>query len=89
MLLKASTITGCSIEAKDGEIGSISDLLFEDDSWSVRWLVVDTGTWLSGREVLLPTSHLMTATAGVTAIPVELTKDQVKDSPNSGVGHGG
>ena len=82
MLLKASTITGCSIQATDGEIGSISDLLFEDDSWSVRWLVVDTGSWLSGRRVLLPASHLMPTGVGESAIPVDLTREQVKASPD-------
>ncbi|WP_230530890.1 PRC-barrel domain-containing protein [Microvirga roseola] len=82
MLLKASTITGCSIDATDGEIGTISDLLFDDATWAVRWLVVDTGGWLSGRRVLLPSSHLGEARAGMTAIPVNLTRDQVKDSPD-------
>jgi len=81
MWLKASTITGCSIQATDGEIGSVSDLLFDDESWSVRWLVVDAGSWLFGRKVLLPSSHLREAKAGMTAIPVDLTRDQVKGSP--------
>jgi len=36
----------------------VTDFLFDDDTWLVRWLVIDTGSWLSGRKVLLPPSVL-------------------------------
>ena len=58
MLWHASAINGYAIEASDGDIGTVSDFLFDDASWLVRWLVVDTGNWLSGRKVLLPPSVL-------------------------------
>ncbi len=81
MLWHTSVINGYSIEASDGEIGTVCDILFDDASWSVRWLVVDTGTWLSGRKVLLPTSALGTIVAKEQRFSVKLTKQQVKDSP--------
>jgi sporulation protein YlmC with PRC-barrel domain len=58
MLRNASAIKGYAIAASDGRIGTVSDFLFDDDSWLVRWLVVDTGKWLSGRKVLLPPLRL-------------------------------
>jgi hypothetical protein len=58
MLGDASAINGYAIEASDGLLGTVSDLLFEDVGWATRWLVVDTGNWLSGRKVLLPLSVL-------------------------------
>ncbi len=58
MLRNASAINGYAIAASDGRIGTVSDFLFDDASWLVRWLVVDTGKWLSGRKVLLPPSVL-------------------------------
>ena len=58
MLWNASAINGYAIAASDGHIGTVSDFLFDDTSWRVRWLVVDTGNWLSGRKVLLPPSVL-------------------------------
>ena len=58
MLWHSSAINGYAIEASDGDIGTVSDFLFDDASWLVRWLVVDTGNWLSGRKVLLPPSAL-------------------------------
>ena len=58
MLWHASAINGYAIEDDDGDIDTVSDFLFDDASWQVRWLVVDTGNWLSGRKVLLPPSVL-------------------------------
>jgi hypothetical protein len=50
MLWDASAINGYAIEASDGLLGTVSDLLFEDVGWAIRWLVVDTGKWLPGRK---------------------------------------
>ncbi len=65
----------------DGSIGSVSDLLFEDTSWAVRWVVVDTGTWLSGRKVLLPPSSLGRLELEPQEFAVELSRRQVEESP--------
>jgi hypothetical protein len=82
MLWYASVINGYAIEASDGRLGTVSDFLFEDTSWMIRWLVVDTGHWLSGRKVLLPPSALEQPDAGRRQFPVKLTMQQVKDSPD-------
>jgi hypothetical protein len=82
MLWKASAINGYAIAASDGRIGTVSDFLFDDASWMVRWLVVDTGHWLSGRKVLLPPSVLGKLDAKEHEFSVTLTKQQVKDSPD-------
>ncbi len=82
MLWGASALDGYAIEASDGRIGSVSDFLFEDTSWKVRWLVVDTGGWLSGRKVLLPLSVLGKPDPSRNQFPVKLTMQRVKDSPD-------
>jgi hypothetical protein len=82
MLLKASTIKGYAVAARDGPIGVVSDLLFDDATWVVRWCVVDTGTWLSSRKVLLPPSALGHLNADTNAFSVRLTQQEVKDSPD-------
>jgi hypothetical protein len=82
VLYKASAINGYAIEASDGQLGTVSDLLFEDSSWAIRWLVVDTGNWLSGRKVLLPLSALGRPDQMQRHFPVKLTMQQVKDSPD-------
>ena len=81
MLLNLSTIRGHNIAASDGTIGSVSDVLFDDASWMIRWLVVDTGNWLSGRKVLLPPAALGHADPEANTFPVRLTKAQIEASP--------
>ena len=82
MLWDASAILGYSIEASDGSLGTVNDFLFSDDSWRIRWLVVDTGNWLSGRKVLLHPSALGQPDPALRQFPVNLTKRQVKGSPD-------
>src|ERR1700737_1536520 len=78
MLKPASGFKGLTIAAVDGDLGSVADLYFDDLSWTVRYLVVDTGTWLPGRQVLI--SPLSVREAG-DKILVALTQAQVKHSP--------
>jgi hypothetical protein len=82
MLRNASVINGYTIVASDGRLGTVSDFLFDDASWLVRWLVVDTGNWLPGRKVLLPPSVLGHPDQMGHEFPVRLTMQQVKDSPD-------
>jgi hypothetical protein len=84
MLRNASAIKGYTIAATDGRIGTVSDILFDDSSWRVRWVVVDTGNWLPGRKVLLPLSALGRLNENGSEFAVKLTMQQVKDSPESG-----
>jgi hypothetical protein len=78
---------GRKLAASDGHIGHVSDFYFDDNSWMIRYLVVDTGSWLSGRQVLLSPHafgpHAIWGTnqeAGV--LLVNLTKKQIEDSPS-------
>ena len=82
MLRNASAIKGYAIAATDGRLGTVSDFLFDDANWLVRWLVVDTGKWLSGRKVLLPPSVLGHIDPNGDEFAVRLTMQQVKDSPD-------
>jgi hypothetical protein len=82
MLWNASSLIGYAIEATDGAIGSVDNLLFDDRSWAIRWLVVDTGVWLPGRHVLLPPSRLDEPDVAHRRFPVRLTRRQVEGSPD-------
>ena len=82
MLRNASSIKGYAIAANDGKIGTISDFLFDDTSWLVRWLVVDTGNWLSGRKVLLPSSAMVGLDVKHEECSINLTMQQIKNSPD-------
>jgi len=51
MLRNIKNLRGYVIRAIDGTIGKVNDFYFDDEDWSIRYLVVDTGSWLSGRKV--------------------------------------
>ncbi len=82
MLQVGSALKGYQIDASDGTIGSVSDFLFDDRTWKVRWLVVDTGGWLTGRLVLVHPSVIGKADYIRRVLPVKLTKARVEASPD-------
>ena len=77
-----SSLIGYKIAANDGEIGTVSDFLFDDNTWKLRWLVVDTGNWLPGRLVLVHPSAIGTPQDREEVLPVRLSKKQIEDSPD-------
>lgn len=81
MLRNASHLEGSTIKGTDGEIGHVEDLYFDDEKWTIRYLVVDTGSWLTSRKVLI-SPHSVTQPLGTSRIiDVSLTRAQVKNSP--------
>jgi hypothetical protein len=82
MLHQGLAFKGFSIEASDGTIGTVSDFLFDDTTWKLRWLVVDTGNWLKDRKVLVHPSAIDKADIPIQALLVKLTRDQVEKSPS-------
>ena len=82
MLKTLSGLTGATLHAKDGSIGTVKDLLFDDAAWKVRWLVVDTGTWLASRKVLIHPSAVESPVAESREFRADLTKQQIVDSPS-------
>lgn len=81
MFWNLERIRDYGLAAQDGAIGQIADIFFDDVSWTVRYVVVDTGTWLPGRKVLLSPSVLGEPDTNRLQFPVSLTRRQVKDSP--------
>jgi sporulation protein YlmC with PRC-barrel domain len=74
-------LIGFSIGASDGEIGTVKEFYFDDDTWTIRYLVVETGGWLFGRNVLISPTALLTPDWENQIFPVSLTMEQVKNSP--------
>jgi hypothetical protein len=70
-----------TILARDGEIGTIDDFLFDDTTWTIRYLVVDTGDWLPGRKVLLAPTSVKESLWESQQFAVNLTRNQVQQSP--------
>jgi uncharacterized protein YrrD len=81
MLSKAKTLKGYQLDALDGDIGKVREFYFDDRHWTIRYLVVNTGTWLIGRQVLISPYALAAISNPERSIAVDLTKEQIKDSP--------
>ena len=84
MLWNASAINKYAVEASDGPIGTVSDFLFDDARWTVRWLVIDTGKWLTGRKVIVPAAALLHPDPATSTFTIKLTRQQVERSPSVG-----
>jgi hypothetical protein len=82
MLYRVSEIEGFHLRATDGTIGSVDDFYFDDATWLVRYIVADTGTWLSGRKVLLTPQSAGQPDVVNRLLPVQLTRAQVENSPD-------
>jgi len=79
MLWDASTIIGCTVLGNDGDGGTVSDLLFDDSSWRMRWIVVNMHHWFR-REVLLPVTHVQQPDVVHRRLVVDLTMKEISDS---------
>jgi hypothetical protein len=77
-----NTLTGSSVIATDGEMGSIRNFLFDDQSWTIRYLVVDVGSWLKRRAVVLAIAAVEQPDWVKKTFHVYLTKEQVRHSPD-------
>ncbi len=75
-------LEGFTLRETDGEIGKVEDFYFDDQSWTIRYLIVRTGGWLSDRKVLISPSVLLQADWENKEFPVNLTKKQIENSPD-------
>ena len=82
MLDKAKTLEGYKLQSLDGEIGNVKDFYFDDHYWVIRYLVADTGNWLTGKQVLISPYAMIAANKEKEHINIDLTKKQIEDSPS-------
>lgn len=75
-------LEGYRIQATDGELGRVRDVLFEERSWAIRYIQVDTGHWLPGRQVLISPVSAGEPDWETHHLPVNLTVEQVEQSPS-------
>jgi hypothetical protein len=81
MLRNVNEILNYVLLAKDGEIGRCKDFLYDDEKWTIRYMVADTHKWLPGRKVLISTAALGEADWCTNRFQVKLTRRQIEDSP--------
>jgi hypothetical protein len=95
MLFAVSGLEGCPVEASDGEVGAVRDFLFDDRTWTIRWMAVSAGPWLPGRQVFIHPSAIapltlpekprlpMMSPGERLELTVNLTRQQIGAGPHS------
>ena len=81
MLVHFTKLRGNELHAQDGVIGKVTDVYFDDHTWSARYFEVDCGQWLLSRKVLISPTAVHGPDWESDRLPVDLTKDQVRESP--------
>jgi hypothetical protein len=82
MLRSIKQLYGDKLGALDGEIGHVKDSYFDDQNWGIRYVVADTGSWLTGRLVLISPHSLGRLTPVGRILRVNLTRKQIENSPS-------
>jgi sporulation protein YlmC with PRC-barrel domain len=77
-----SSMIGYAIRATDGDLGKVDEFYFDDETWTIRYMVVETGNWLPGRKVLISPVAFGKPELESRMISVNLTCAQVGNSPN-------
>lgn len=82
MLRSTKQLEKYTIGTTDGELGQVKDFYFDDETWVVRYVIVETGAWLSSRRVLISPFSIGAPDGVGHILPVSITKQQLKDSPS-------
>ncbi len=82
MLQNIKELYGYKLGASDGDVGHVKDFYFDDKTWVIRYLVADTGSWLSGRLVLISPHAFGGIDQGGKTLLVKLTRKQIENSPS-------
>lgn len=82
MVRNLKQIEGRALQARDGIVGEVKDVYFDDHDWHVRYLVVETGSWLHRRTVLIAPDAFSGLDWGLQVFPVDLTIEQIRQSPS-------
>ena len=82
MLHRLKTLKEYKLDSLEGEMGKVKDFYFDDQHWTIRYLVADTGNWLTGRKVLISPHSLVAAIKEEQHLAVDLDRKQIEDCPS-------
>ena len=80
-LRSMAEVCGYSVRATNGKIGSVTDFLIDPESLHVRHILVDTGNWLPGKQVVLSVDQITDVNWDAGEVSVSATTEQVETSP--------
>ena len=74
-------VSSYRLQALDGDLGHVADFIIDDETWAIRYLIIDTGTWWPGKKVLVSPQWIQRVSWGETTVFVDLTRQAIKGSP--------
>ena len=80
-LRSSRVVNGYRIEASDDLIGHVADFLFDETTWAIRYLIVESGNWLHGRRVLVFPRWIRAVSWSERTVSLALTRKQIEAEP--------
>jgi len=80
-LLSTQSMSGYHIQTTEGSIGHVTDFMMDDQSWEIRHLVVETGHWFSGKEIVISLRHIDHISYEESKVFVNETKAAIQEAP--------
>ncbi len=74
-------LAGYRIEALDGDIGHIGDLVIDDQRWAIPFVVIDTRNWWPGTHVMVPSGEILGMSRADRIVFVSLSRQVIQGSP--------
>ena len=80
-LRSCAAVSGYHIQATDGGIGHVDDYLFDDDTWSIRYLIIDTRNWLPGKRVVISSEWVDRVSWNERKAYIAMSRQSIRDAP--------
>ncbi|HEY0945081.1 MAG TPA: PRC-barrel domain-containing protein, partial [Opitutaceae bacterium] len=80
-LRSAREVRGYHIEASDGSIGHVEDFLLDEQTWTIRYIIIDTRNWWPGRKVVVSPHWISAVRWADSTVAVALLRDEIKNAP--------
>ncbi|MFO7913855.1 MAG: hypothetical protein R6V15_17005 [Desulfotignum sp.] len=75
-------VKGYFIKASDGDIGHVQDFILDDETWALRYVVVDTRNWLpGGKKVMLSLNWAKSVNWEDSTFEMDLTTKAIENGP--------
>jgi sporulation protein YlmC with PRC-barrel domain len=84
-LRSADELIGYRVQASDGVVGRVSDLVADDRTWIVRYFIVRTGTWLPRKKVMIPSGRVIRISDRTDTVSVDMSRRQAMSCPGCGI----
>jgi predicted glycosyl hydrolase (DUF1957 family) len=80
-LRSTQAVSGYTLHALDGDIGHVEDFIIEDETWVIRYLVINTGNWWPGKKILVSPEWIQRVSWSESKVFVELSRTAIQESP--------